>query len=65
MGRERLTARAAGGKRAIVSTLILNDQTDLGELRDLLQGFAAAGFDDAVVMFQPGAPHPDRVRALI
>ena len=57
--------RAAGGKRAIVSTLILNDKTDLGQLRDLLQGFASAGFDDAVVMFQPGAPHPDRVRALV
>lgn len=57
--------RAAGGKRAIVSTLILNDKTDIGQLRDLLQGFAAAGFDDAVVMFQLGAPHPDRVRALV
>jgi len=42
--------RAAGGQRAIVSTIILNRKTDIGELRDLLQGFAAAGFDDAVVI---------------
>jgi alkanesulfonate monooxygenase SsuD/methylene tetrahydromethanopterin reductase-like flavin-dependent oxidoreductase (luciferase family) len=57
--------RAAGGGRAIVSTLILTARTDPGELRERLQGFAEAGFDDAVVMFQPGAPHPDRVRALV
>ncbi len=57
--------RAAGGKRAIVSTLMLSHQTDIGQLRELLQGFAGAGFDDAVVMFQPGAPSPDRVRALV
>lgn len=57
--------RAAGGGRAIVSTLILNADTDTGELRERLQAFAAAGFDDAVVMFQPGAPGIDVVRGLI
>ena len=57
--------RAAGGGRAIVSTLILDRGTDLGALRELLQGFATAGFDDAVVMFQPGAPTPDVVRGLV
>lgn len=57
--------RAAGGGRAIVSTLILNRETDLGALREKLQAFASAGFDDAVVMFQPGAPDVDAVRRLI
>ena len=57
--------RAAGGGRAIVSTLILDRKTDLGELRDRLQAFAAAGFDDAVVMFHPGAPAVDAVRKLV
>ncbi len=59
------TYRAAGGGRAIVSTLILNKATDVGELRERLQLFAEAGFDDAVVMFHPGAPGIDVVRALV
>jgi alkanesulfonate monooxygenase SsuD/methylene tetrahydromethanopterin reductase-like flavin-dependent oxidoreductase (luciferase family) len=57
--------RAAGGGRAIVSTLILNKATDLGELKERLLAFAAAGFDDAVVMFHPGAPSVDAVRKLV
>jgi len=57
--------RAAGGGRAIVSTIQLNRDTDLGELRDRLARFADAGFDDAVVMFMPGAPAPRDVRALV
>jgi alkanesulfonate monooxygenase SsuD/methylene tetrahydromethanopterin reductase-like flavin-dependent oxidoreductase (luciferase family) len=57
--------RAAGGGRAIVSTIPLGPKTDLGATRDLLAGFGAAGFDDAVVMFLPGAPSPDSVRALV
>lgn len=57
--------RGAGGGRAIVSTLQLTASTDLGKLKDLLQQFAVAGFDDAVVMFQPGAPTPEAVQALL
>jgi hypothetical protein len=57
--------RAAGGGRAVVSTIQLGPRTDLGELRERLGRFAAAGFDDAVVMFLPGAPAPSVVRALV
>jgi len=57
--------RAAGGTRAVVSSILLGAQTDLGALRELLARFAEAGFDDAVVMFQPGAPKPDVVIQLV
>ncbi len=57
--------RAAGGSRAVVSTIAVTHRTDLGELKNLLDQFAAIGFDDAVVMFHPGAPAPAQVRALI
>jgi alkanesulfonate monooxygenase SsuD/methylene tetrahydromethanopterin reductase-like flavin-dependent oxidoreductase (luciferase family) len=57
--------RRAGGRRAIVSTIQLSGATDLGKLREQLARFAAAGFDDAVVMFLPGAPSPEKVRALV
>lgn len=54
--------REAGGSRAIVSTIRINGETDLGELRDRLQGYREAGFDDAVVMFLSGAPDPAEIR---
>lgn len=57
--------RAAGGGRAVVSTLQLGPDSDLGQTRAELQRFDAAGFDDAVVMFLPGGPTPAAVRALI
>jgi len=57
--------RAGGGGRAIVSTIRLDRSTDLGALKDQLDRFANAGFDDAVVMFLPGAPAPVKVRALV
>lgn len=57
--------RQAGGQRAIVSTIVINHKTDLGELKDLLDQFDDAGFDDAVVMFQPGAPAATAVRKLV
>lgn len=57
--------RAAGGKRAIVSTIQLTADRDVGQTRDLLQRFADAGFDDAVVLFRPGSPSPAEVRALV
>ena len=57
--------RAAGGERAIVSTLQVAGDTDLGELKDKLGRFASAGFDDAVVMLLPGAPTAAEVRRLL
>jgi alkanesulfonate monooxygenase SsuD/methylene tetrahydromethanopterin reductase-like flavin-dependent oxidoreductase (luciferase family) len=57
--------RDAGGGRAIVSTLLLGADVDLGELRERLGKFADAGFDDAVVMFMPGGPTPAQVRELV
>ena len=57
--------RAAGGRRAIVSTIQLSASSDLAQTRELLAQFAAAGFDDAVVMLLPGGPPPAAVRRLI
>jgi alkanesulfonate monooxygenase SsuD/methylene tetrahydromethanopterin reductase-like flavin-dependent oxidoreductase (luciferase family) len=56
---------AAGGGRSIVSTILLDGKTDLGELRERLARFAAAGFDDAVVMIHPGGPSAAAVRKLV
>lgn len=56
--------RTAGGGRAIVSTLQISADTDLGEFREKLQRYAAAGFDDAVVMLLPGAPDAAQIAAL-
>ena len=57
--------RSANGKRAIVSTIQVSKDTDIGELKDKLSRFSDAGFDDAVVMFLPGAPSIDQIRSLI
>ena len=57
--------RAAGGGRAIVSTIQISGDTDLGELKEKLARFSAAGFDDAVVMCLPGAPAPAEVVKLL
>jgi alkanesulfonate monooxygenase SsuD/methylene tetrahydromethanopterin reductase-like flavin-dependent oxidoreductase (luciferase family) len=57
--------RAAGGKRAIVSTIQVGAATDLGALKEQLSRFAAAGFDDAVVMLLPGGPTAETVRRLL
>lgn len=57
--------RSAGGGRAIVSTIQVSSDTDLGELQEKLQRYAQAGFDDAVVMLLPGAPTAAVVRQLI
>ncbi|MBT7369874.1 MAG: LLM class flavin-dependent oxidoreductase, partial [Gammaproteobacteria bacterium] len=56
--------RNSGGGRAVVSTIRIFAETDLGEMKDILLGYADAGFDDAVVMCQPGVSIDD-VRALI
>ena len=57
--------REAGGGRAVVSTILVSGETDLGELGETLSRYAAAGFDDAVVMFIPGAPAPSEIRKLV
>ena len=57
--------RATGGKRAIVSTIQLTAEHDLGRTKDILQRFADAGFDDAVVLIRPGGPSLSAVRALV
>lgn len=56
--------RAAGGRRAIVCAVRLSGPDDLGPTGDLLQRYAEAGFDDAVVLIEPGGPDPERVGAL-
>ncbi len=57
--------RAAGGGRAIVSTIGVGADTDLGELRDRLARFADTGFDQAVVLIRPDGPTPAVVRDLV
>ncbi len=57
--------RAAGGKRAIVSTIQLTVDHDLGRTKDIFQRFEEAGFDDAVVLLRPGGPSLAEVRALV
>ena len=59
------TYRAAGGQRAIVSTLLVTGNTDIGDLREQLTSYADAGFDDAVLMVYPGAPSLEALRALV
>ena len=46
--------RAAGGRRAIVCAIRLDQNSDLGRTREELAAYAAAGFDDAVVVIEPG-----------
>jgi alkanesulfonate monooxygenase SsuD/methylene tetrahydromethanopterin reductase-like flavin-dependent oxidoreductase (luciferase family) len=56
--------RAAGGGRAIVCAIRLAEQDDLGRAEEDLARYAEAGFDDAVVLIEPGGPTPEQVRAL-
>ena len=53
------------GQRAIVSTIQVSNKTDIGELKEKLTRFSEAGFDDAIIMFMPGAPSIDSVRKLV
>ncbi|GAA4551081.1 LLM class flavin-dependent oxidoreductase [Pseudonocardia xishanensis] len=55
--------RAAGGGRAVVCAVPVTG--DLGHVGATLQRYAAAGFDDAVVVIEPGGPAPEEVRALL
>lgn len=57
--------RAAGGGRSIVSTIIVDKDTDLGALKERLSGYAEAGFDDAVLMFYPGGPSAADISNLV
>ncbi len=57
--------RAAGGRRAIVCAIPLTGRDDLGPTGELLRRYAEAGFDDAVVLIEPGGPDPELVRALL
>lgn len=56
--------RAAGGRRAIVCAIPLGRGDDLETAGEVLRRYAQAGFDDAVVLIQPGGPDPQEVRAL-
>lgn len=57
--------RAAGGRRAIASAIPVRGKDDLGPVGEQLQRYAEAGFDDAIVLIEPGGPDPEEVRALI
>ena len=57
--------RAAGGRRAIVCAIPLSGPGDLGPTGEALHRYAEAGFDDAVVLIEPGGPDPEQVRALL
>jgi alkanesulfonate monooxygenase SsuD/methylene tetrahydromethanopterin reductase-like flavin-dependent oxidoreductase (luciferase family) len=57
--------RAAGGRRAVVCAIRLSGPDELGPTREQLQRYAEAGFDDAVVLIEPGGPDPEKVRALL
>ena len=53
--------REAGGKRAIISSIMLG-AGDARAHRTRLDAFAAAGFDEAVVMLRQDGPRPEAVR---
>lgn len=55
--------RAAGGGRAVVCAIPVSGPDDLGPLGETLHRYAEAGFDDAVVVIEPGGPDPDQVRS--
>ncbi len=57
--------RTAGGRRAVVCAIRLDERSDLGRAGEDLARYAEAGFDDAVVLIEPGGPTPERVRALL
>ena len=57
--------RGAGGRRAIVCAIALDDRRDLDATGEALHRYAQAGFDDAVVLIAPGGPAPEEVRALL
>lgn len=57
--------RAAGGRRALVCAIPVYSADDLAPVGEQLARYAAAGFDDAIVVIGPDGPDPERVRALL
>lgn len=57
--------RAAGGERAIVSSIVFPPGGDPGQLQGRLERFAAAGFDDAVVVAMGGPAALAGVRGML
>lgn len=55
------TYREHGGKRAIISSIVIGSGDEKAH-RARLDAFAEAGFDEAVVMLRPDGPGPDQVR---
>ena len=55
------TYREHGGKRAIISSIVMGPGDEKAH-RARLDAFAEAGFDEAVVMLRPDGPRPDQVR---
>jgi len=55
--------RAAGGTRAIVCAVPVEDPDALDALGPTLRRYAREGFDDAVVLLSPDGPTPEEVRA--
>lgn len=59
------TYRSNGGRTAIVSSIVLGPDPEPGANRKRLERFAAAGFDEAVVILAPGGPAPAEVRSWV
>ena len=57
--------RRSGGARASVSTIMVNGETDVGELKEALTAYDNAGFDDAILFIQPGSPSLAALRNLV
>lgn len=57
--------RAAGGRRAIVCAVPVPGRDALDSTAAVLRRYEQAGFDDAVVLLEPGGPDPEEVRALV
>ena len=55
------TYREHGGKRAVISSMVMG-AGDEKDHRARLDTFAEAGFDEAVVMLRPDGPTPEQVR---
>jgi len=48
-----------------VSTILVDKDTDLGDMKERLAAYADAGFDDAVLMFYPGGPSAADIAKLV
>ncbi len=57
--------READGGEAIVTTLVLGPEPERGTHRAMLDKYAEAGLDEAVVMLVPGGPSAEEVRSWV